>query len=68
MRAACQIETVPEGWFTRAQLQESWKIGQSRAGEIIKNAIRSKKAERKNFRILQACGNPYPTAHYKFNL
>lgn len=61
-----RLEEVPEGWFSREQLETAWNLGAAQTGRLIRDAVRNGKAEVRKFRIQTVLRGLYPTEHYKF--
>jgi hypothetical protein len=59
-------DQVPDGWFTRQQLQAHWKLSQSQTVNIIREQIALGKAEMQFFRIACLGRTPIKIQHYKF--
>lgn len=59
-------EEVPEGWFTRRELQASWGKSKTRTNDLIQLAVNSGVAEMKFFRIHQENRGNSPIPHYRF--
>jgi hypothetical protein len=60
-----KIEKVPEGWYSRDQLQEAWGLSQSRTLELIRSALRRKEAKVKTFKVKRETG-VYRIPFYQF--
>jgi hypothetical protein len=67
MRADCMAETVPNGWFTRRELEAAWKVSPVQANRLIHDALAFGKAKVKKFRIVTPSRGIYPTQHYYFS-
>lgn len=60
------IDKVPDGWFTRAQLQEEWDLGQAQTVLLIKQSLQAGRAELKKFKIPHQLRSCTATPHYRF--
>jgi hypothetical protein len=60
-----QIDKVPKGWFTRAQLEKKWNLSQAHVNHILCVGVKDKTLSIKRFRIMRPTGVPYPTPHYR---
>ena len=63
----CEAERVPQipnGWLTISALSEKMKLGLTHTRLAAEKLVRSGKAEKKSFRVMQANG-PHPATHYK---
>jgi hypothetical protein len=61
-----KFDTVPDGWFTRTELENHWNLSQARTIYLIRMALQNKTAKHKRFRIKTPRGIPYPVPHYLF--
>ena len=61
-----KLDKVPDGWFTRDQLEKAWNLSQSHTSLLIKQALASRKAEMRRFKILHPSRSGFATPHYKF--
>jgi hypothetical protein len=59
------IDTVPPGWFTRAQISESLGKNRSTIARRMQDAVIEGRAEVKIFRIASGQRGIYPVPHYK---
>jgi hypothetical protein len=57
-------DTVSPGWHTTRELCALLKKSDSRVGELLREAVREGRCERKNFRVA-AAGTVRPVPHYK---
>jgi len=61
-----KVDKVPDGWFTRAQLEKEWDLSQAHTGLLIKQAVDGGRAEVRNFKIPHAARTCQSTPHYRF--
>ena len=61
-----KADKVPEGWFTRRELEKSWRLHQSQAGRLIQEAIAAGKAQVRGYKIHYADRGVRITPHYRF--
>ena len=61
-----KVDKVPEGWFTRAQLEKEWDLSQAQTVLLIRQSLESGRAELKKFKIPHQLRSTTPTPHYKF--
>jgi hypothetical protein len=57
-------DTVPPGWHTTRELCALLKKSNTRVGELLREAVRENRCERKYFRVA-AAGTVRPVPHYK---
>lgn len=57
-------DTVPPGWHTARELCALLKKSNTRVGELLSEAVRQGRCERKDFRVA-AAGTVRPVPHYK---
>lgn len=61
-----KLDKVPDGWFTRAQLEKAWDLSQAHTALLIKGAVEGGKAEVRMFRIGHTIRAYQSTPHYRF--
>jgi hypothetical protein len=61
-----KVDKVPDGWFTRAQLEKEWDLSQAQTALLIKRAVESGKASARNFKISHTLRSYQSTPHYRF--
>jgi hypothetical protein len=61
-----KVDKVPEGWFTRAELQKEWGLAQAQTLTLIKQSMAAGKVEVKKFNLPHPyiCHQSVP--HYRF--
>lgn len=67
MTAAGSEDQVPDGWFTRAQLEKEWELGYSQTVKLIRDCIAAGRVQMKKYRIPTPSRGLYPTQHYYFS-
>jgi hypothetical protein len=65
VRSAQKPDAIPAGWFSRAQLEEEWRLSSSTTRHVIQKSIREGRAEKREFRSMTSRGI-LPVPHYKF--
>jgi len=60
-----EFDTVPPGWFTRAEISESLGKNRSTVARRMQDAVIEGRAEVKIFRIASGQRGIYPVPHYK---
>jgi len=60
-----EFDTVPPGWFTRAQISESLGKNRSTIARKMQDAVLTGRAEVRIFRIASGQRGIYPVPHYK---
>ena len=66
VKSSRPVDVVPEGWFTRLDLEKAWGLSTARTSNLINNAVQSGMAEHRTFRIQAGLRGLYPTQHYRF--
>jgi hypothetical protein len=60
------VDVVPDGWFTRQQLEKEWRLSTDYTGKIIRDSVLHGRCDMKKFLVLTRSRGLYPTQHYKF--
>jgi predicted DNA-binding ArsR family transcriptional regulator len=66
VKSSLKVDIVPEGWYTRRDLEEAWGLSTTRTSNLINKAVQSGMAEHRTFRIQAGLRGLYPTQHYRF--
>jgi hypothetical protein len=59
------VDTVPPGWFTRAEISDRLGKNRSTIARRMQDALREGRAEVKVFRIASGQRGIYPVPHYR---
>lgn len=59
-----EVDIIPEGWFSAADLAERLKKSRDTISGQISSAVREGRAEMKKFRVMTGRG-AYPVPHYR---
>lgn len=57
-------DEVPDGWYTRQQLQDRWQCGDRKVHRIVRAAVDNGDLEQRMYRVRLSDSIVRPTPHY----
>jgi hypothetical protein len=64
-KPASKAEKIPDGWYSREQLESAWGLSMSHTGNLLTIALKRKEAKVRKFKVQRPTG-VYWVPYYKF--